>query len=60
MTDPSTEAETQGEAIDWLAGRLRWERILRELHDQAEGVTPVVTLASIPSDQPGEPDERAA
>lgn len=30
------------EAIDWLAGRMRWEKILRSLHDRAEGRKPVV------------------
>jgi hypothetical protein len=43
-----------GEAMDWLAGRLRWERVLRELHDQAEGVAPVAQV-EIPTD-----DDRAA
>jgi hypothetical protein len=27
--------DVSAEAIDWLAGRIRWEHILRELHDRA-------------------------
>ena len=37
------------EAIDWLVGRLRWEHILRDLHDRAEGdgnVDPVAALTA--------------
>ncbi len=29
--------DVSAEAIDWLAGRIRWEHILRELHDRASG-----------------------
>jgi hypothetical protein len=35
------------DAMDWLQGRLRWERILRNLHDKAEGTTPIVSPAEI-------------
>lgn len=41
MTHHTTQPDTAVEAIDWLVGRLRWERTLRELHDRAEGVEPV-------------------
>ena len=36
-----------GAAMDWLQGRLRWERILRNLHDKAEGTAPIVPVAAI-------------
>jgi hypothetical protein len=36
-----------GAAMDWLQGRLRWERILRNLHDKAEGTAPIVPVADI-------------
>jgi hypothetical protein len=40
--------ETVGsEAIDWLVGRLRWEHILRDLHDRAEGDVAVVPVAQL-------------
>jgi hypothetical protein len=46
-------------ALDWLVGRLRWERILRELHDKAEGSAPLTTVAELV--EPGDSkDEQAA
>jgi hypothetical protein len=56
-------------AMSWLQGRLRWERILRTLHDKAEGTTPIVSVAEIAEPVNREPvnrepvnseDERAA
>ena len=65
MTHQTTQADTAVEAIDWLVGRLRWEKVLRELHDRAEGVEPVaapvvVTPADAESAASGKDGERAA
>jgi hypothetical protein len=32
------------EALEWLAGQLRWERILDRLHREADGVAPLVAV----------------
>ena len=50
--------EFDGAAMDWLQGRLRWERILRNLHDKAEGTAPIVPVAEI-ADGTSEDDQAA-
>ena len=51
-----------GAAMDWLQGRLRWERILRNLHDKAEGTAPIVPVADISeaAEPSGSEDDQAA
>ena len=39
--------DVSAEAIDWLAGRLRWERILHDLHERAAGDAPVASVEDI-------------
>jgi len=39
--------DVSAEAIDWLAGRLRWEHILRDLHERAAGDAPVASVEDI-------------
>ena len=51
--------EFDGAAMDWLQGRLRWERILRNLHDKAEGTAPIVPVAEI-TEPTGSEDDQAA
>jgi hypothetical protein len=50
MTHQTTHEDTAVEAIDWLVGRLRWERTLRDLHDRAEGVKPVAPVVVVQDD----------
>ncbi len=50
-------------AVDWLVGRLRWEQILQQLHDRAEGaepVAPVVALAAETGAPEARPQRRGA
>jgi hypothetical protein len=47
MADHQTPQTAGSEAIDWLVGRLRWEHILRDLHDRAEGDVAVVPVAEL-------------
>jgi hypothetical protein len=58
MSEPNPTTAPHDDAVDWLVGRLRWERILRELHDRAEGTASVVALPALPAD--GDDDEQAA
>jgi hypothetical protein len=51
MTEPTHATEAATEAMDWLAGRMRWERILRDLHDRAEGDAPVATIGELAANQ---------
>ena len=49
MSDPTKSKnsadEARAEALDWLAGRFRWESLLADLHDLAERqAAPVVEL----------------
>jgi hypothetical protein len=38
-TTPMKDVEaTEAEALEWLAGRVRWERILAELREDTEAV----------------------
>ena len=58
-TTPAGGEDRGDAALDWLVGRLRWERILRDLHDKAEGTAPLTTVAELV--EPGSPaDEQAA
>jgi hypothetical protein len=55
MTDTTHTAHGTGldgraEALHWLAGRVRWERLLDELRD----------VPAVPADEADELDERAA
>jgi hypothetical protein len=57
MTEHTPTADDQGEAISWLVGQLRWERVLSDLHDRAEGIEPVVPVVELPAERE---DEQAA
>ena len=49
-TTHGTGLEGRAEALHWLAGRVRWERLLDELRDGP----------AVPADQADDLDERAA
>jgi hypothetical protein len=56
-----SEGTTDGaQALAWLAGRLRWERTLRDLAERATAAGGPVRLAP-PASEPaaGDPGERA-
>jgi hypothetical protein len=48
-TTHGTGLDSRAEALHWLAGRVRWERLLDELRDPA-----------VPAEEADELDERAA
>lgn len=47
MKPTTTPTISSDEAVDWLAGRIRWERILRSLHERAEGKRPVASRVEL-------------
>lgn len=54
-TTPTDAAgAARSEALDWLVGRLRWERILKDLHDQAEGAAPVAPVVQLAEPRPAD------
>ena len=62
MSDQPSNDAASTEAIDWLVGRMRWEHILRDLHDRAEGDGAIDPVAAIlePADATEADDADAA
>lgn len=48
MERTTDHTSTERAAVDWLLGRLRWEQVLSDLHDRAEGDAPVAPLLELP------------